>query len=383
MTQPGEDTPAAQDAPLVPGVAPLTAFPPEPGDPGHLVPDEDWERVQQDAEEQAERIRRGQPPREAVRPDGRFGTGLQLALAGTVVAPSHGANRGRPTFGVFHTMETPLRAGYAASLSRYAAGGPGVSWHYSVDPAETWGVLPDAVVGWHVGTANTRSMGLEQSGRAAMTRAEWLTDDAMAQHHRSAEVVRHARDEYGIGMYLMSDQQLRDAHAGKIVGGWATHDQCRRVIGGTTHTDPGSGWPADVVLQLAAGAVPAPVPPPAPAPVPPPAPAPTGVPKPPVPQWVLPAGHWLGNVAGPAKQHGGIPWDSAAVVAMVRCAQQHLIWRWCVAGQRTNDWRALGWDDGKWEGATDAAMALWHRKEYPGQPYPAQCWADDWKVLTR
>jgi hypothetical protein len=373
------DTAAAGDAPLVPGVAPLSAFPAEPDDSGHLVPAEEWEQIRRMAGQQAERIRRGLAPAEDNRPDtrlgSRFGTGLALTLAGTVLAPSHGPGRGRPTFGVFHTMETPLAAGYAASLSRYAAGGPGTSWHYGVDPAETWGVLPDTVVGWHVGNANPRSLGLEQSGRAAMTRAEWMTDTAMAQHHRSAEVVRHARDEYGIGMFLMSDQQLRDAHAGKIVGGWVTHDQCRRVIGGTTHTDPGGGWPADVVLALAAGTVPAPAPAPRP--------APAGVPKPPVAPWVLPAGHWLGNLAGPAKQHGGIPYDSPAVVAMVRCVQQHLLWRWCVDGQRSNDWAAVGWDDGKWEGATDVAMALWHRKEYPGQPYPAQCWADDYRLLTR
>jgi hypothetical protein len=135
---------------------------------------------------------------------GRFGTGLHLTLAGTVVAPSHGAARARVTFGVFHSMETPLQAGYAGAIARYFAGGPGTSCHYNVDPAETWGVLPDLVVGWHVGNANTRSLGLEQSGRAAMTRQQWLTDDGMAQHRRAADVVRHARDEYGIGMYLMT-----------------------------------------------------------------------------------------------------------------------------------------------------------------------------------
>lgn len=372
MIDPGEDTPATVDAPLVPGVRPLAAFPPEPDDPGHLLPDRDWEKAEELAEEHRQRIEHGQPPQEAIRPDGRFGTGLRLALAGTVQARSHGPVRGRPTFGVFHTMETPLRAGYAASIARYFAGGPGTSCHYNVDPAETWGVLPDNIVGWHVGNANTRSLGLEQSGRAAMTREQWLADDGMAQHRRSAEIVRHGRDEYGIGMFLMSDQQLRDAHAGKIIGGWTTHDQCRRVIGGTTHTDPGSGWPVDVVLQLAAGTVPAPMPPPPP--------APAGILRPFVLPWPLPAGHWLGNVAGPARQHGGdLRWDTAAVHMFVGNVQQWLMYRLGTLG----DWRSSGWDDGVWEAATDAAMAEWHRRFYPGQPYPAQCWSDDYGVLTR
>jgi hypothetical protein len=374
MIDPGEDTPAAEDAPLVPGVAPLTAFPPEPGDPGHLVPDAHWQAVEEEAERRRQQLADGQPPREAVRPDGRFGTGLRLTLAGTVTAPSHGATRGRPTFGVFHTMETPLRAGYAASIARYFAGGPGTSCHYTVDPTEAWGVLPDTTVAWHVGTANTRSLGLEQSGRAAMTRAQWLTDDGMAQHRRAAEIVRHARDEYGIGMYLMTDQQLRDAHAGKIVGGWATHDQCRRVIGGTTHTDPGSGWPGDVVLSLAAGTVPAPPPPG-------PVPAPAGVPRPPTLAWPLSAGHWLGNVAGPARQHGGdLRWDSPAVHLLVANVQAWLIFHGCAGPDR--DWQARGWDDGVWQGPTDVAMSEFHRLHYPGQPFPAQCWPDDYRRLT-
>jgi hypothetical protein len=364
------DTAAAENAPYVPGVE--TDLDEEPEYPGHLLDENDWELLTEDADAHAVRITT-EDDQAIPRPRK---TGLGLRLNGSVTAGSHGSRRGRPTFGVFHSMETPLRAGYAASIARYFAGGPGTSCHYNVDPAETWGVLPDDLVAWHVGNANSRSIGLEQSGRAAMSRAEWTSPEGMAQHHRAAEIVRHARDEYGIGIYLMSDQQLRDAHAGRIVGGWTTHDQCRRVIGGTTHTDPGRGWPADIVLSLAAGQVPAPVPPSQPA-------APAGVPHPPVARWALPAGHWLGNLAGPGKQHGGIPYDSPAVVYMVRCAQQHLIWRWCVAGQRSNDWRALGWDDGRWEGATDAAMVTWHRKEYPGQKYPAQAWSDDYRLLVR
>ncbi len=361
----GIETAAGEDAPLVPGVAPLTAFPPEPADPGHLLPADAWAQIKRDAQARRAQLEQDGPP---------FRTGLGLSLAGAVVAPSHGAARGRPTFGVFHTMETPLEPGYAASLARYAAGGPGVSWHYGVDPAETWGVLPDTVVAWHVGTANTRSLGLEQAGRAAMTRDQWLTDTGMAQHRRSADVVRHARDEYGIGIYLMSDQQLRDAHAGKIVGGWATHDQCRRVIGGTTHTDPGGGWPADVVLQLAAGQVPAPPPPT-------PQPQPAGIPRPPVLRWTLPAGHWLGNVAGPARQHGGdLRWDTRETHDLVANVQAWLIYRG--AAGPDHDWRARTWDDGIWQGPTDAAMTAWHRTSYPHQQFPAQCWPDDYRRLT-
>jgi hypothetical protein len=236
-------------------------------------------------------------------------------------------------------------------------------------------VLPDEWVAWHVGNANTRSIGVEQSGYASFPREQWLTPEGMDQHRRTAQLVRHARDEYGIGMYLMTDAQLLAAHRGQIIGGWATHAQCSRVIGGSDHTDPGGGWPADVVLALAAGQVPAPVPPPHP--------APPGS-RPPRLPWIVPGGEWLGNVLGPDAQHGGDPrWDSAAIRRLVANVQQHLIWRACVPGVLPGSWGTSGWADGLWEGATDVAMATWHARYYPGQPYPAQCWSDDYEVLTR
>jgi hypothetical protein len=168
------DTAAAGDAPLVPGVAPLSAFPAEPDDSGHLVPAEEWEQIRRMAGQQAERIRRGLAPAEDNRPDtrlgSRFGTGLALTLAGTVLAPSHGpVPRPAHVRGVPHHGDTAARRlrGQPVPVRGRRAG---TSWHYGVDPAETWGVLPDTVVAWHVGNANPRSLGLEQSGRAAMTR---------------------------------------------------------------------------------------------------------------------------------------------------------------------------------------------------------------------
>jgi hypothetical protein len=216
---PSADTAAEPDAPLVPGAEPDL---PEEDESGHDVHDTiaaDLSEIDAGAQAQAARIEAGEAPDDDGQARQRYSTGLRLRLHGTVNAPSHGGNRGRPTFGVFHSMECPMRAGYAASIAKYFARGPGTSCHYNVDPAETWGVLADSLVGWHVGNANNRSIGLEQAGRAAMSRGEWTTAEGMAQHARAAEIVRHARDEYGIGMYFMSDQQLRDAHAGRMARG--------------------------------------------------------------------------------------------------------------------------------------------------------------------
>jgi hypothetical protein len=352
-------------------------------DPGHLVSDAAWQEVLADAAAEAARIGAGQRPEEAPRLlrrvagrlSQRYTTGL-LPLAGQVNAPSNGGRRprGAPTFGVLHSAETPLAPGYAAAIARYFGTGPGTSCHYMVDPAETWGVLDDMLVAWHCGNGNTNSLAVEQAGYARLSRAEWTTPDGLRQMDRVAAIMGAARGRWGIGLYLMTDDQLRDAAAGRIVGGWATHDQCRRVLGGTTHTDPMPNYPMDLLMAKAAGTVPAPAPAPVPVPVTPP--------RPRVAPWKLKTGHWLGNVNGGARQHGGKPYDGADVVAMVETAQRFLVYRGVVPGQDPAKAASTGWADGSWTAPTDGPMAEWHRRYYPGQQFPSQCWLDDYRRLT-
>lgn len=359
----------------------ITTAPAE--DPGHLIPEDAWQQVLADAAAEGARIGGGQLAPEAPsllrrvagRVTGRYGTGTAVPLSGQVNAPSNGGSRprGGPTFGVLHSAETPLAAGYAAAIARYFAGGPGTSCHYMVDPRETWGVLDDLLVAWHCGNGNRNSLAVEQAGYARFSLAEWSTPDALAQEERVAAIMRAARDRYGIGLYWMTDDQLRLAHAGTIVGGWATHDQCRRVLGGTSHTDPMPNYPLDRVMARAIGGS-------APQPVPVPVPAPPA--RPYVAPWRLQAGHWLGNLKGGVRQHGGIPYDTAAVCAMVETAQRYVIFRGCVPGIPATKAATSGWADRRWESATDVAMAEWHRRYYPGQAYPSQCWADDYRRLT-
>lgn len=99
--------------------------------------------------------------------------------------------------------------------------------------------------------------------------------------------------------------------------------------------------------------------------------------------WSLPAGHWLGNVNGGPRQHGGHPrYDSRAIIDLVENVQEWTIYRGCVRGLAPASWQASGWADGLWETATDVAITEWHRRYYPGQQYPAQVWADDYRRLT-
>jgi hypothetical protein len=122
-----------------------------------------------------------------------------------------------------------------------------------------------------------------------------------------------------------------------------------------------------------------------PSPAPTPSPASSFTPStvltpPPRLAWNLPAGHYYGNIAGPARSHGGY---YASERAFVRNIQQWLIWHQCVTGELREDWATSGWADSKWEKYTDWAMGTWHLRFYPNQPEPYQCWSDDYDRLAR
>lgn len=175
------------------------------------------------------------------------------SVTAVITAKWNGGPRpGPPTFGVLHDAETPLEAGYARAIANmFATTTTQKSATYMVDPVDTFQLLDESLIAWHVGNANPRSIGVEQAGYAAFSLAQWSTPAAFQQEARVAQLMREIQGRHGIGLYWMSDQQLRDAHAGRIVGGWATHDQCTRVIGGSTHTDPAPNYPLARLMAAA------------------------------------------------------------------------------------------------------------------------------------
>lgn len=96
--------------------------------------------------------------------------------------------------------------------------------------------------------------------------------------------------------------------------------------------------------------------------------------------WPYSGNQYFGNIAGPDESHGGINPDEKA---HVRNVQQWLILHGCAIGVPADQWATSSWADGIWENETDAAMSLWHARFYPNQPYPKQCWSDDYDRLAR
>lgn len=333
-------------------------------DPGHLLTITEWEQVVQEAEDLT---RRAALAHRLTASQSAF-----PSINGTISA-KWGGGAQTPTYGVLHDAETPLANGYALSIANmFHTTGTEKSAHFMIGPDAGYQLRDTGLLAWHCGNGNKRSIGVEQSGYAAFSRAQWLSPLGIAQINRLAALMRDIKRVHGIGTYFMSDAELARAYRGEVVGGWATHNQCRRVLGGTTHTDPDPNYPYDVLISTAGGGS---TPPPAPQPQPP-----AG--RPARLRWILPAGHVFGNMNDPSsKVHGGHPRaDSQAIKDFVGNIQAWLIFRGCVPG--VTNWQTSGWDDTKWEGATDEACIRWHARYYPGQKAPKQIWADDYARLT-
>lgn len=228
-------------------MSPLLATAPEPGeDLGHLVPDDVWAQVVAGAEARAAELLE-QAEQEAL-------PGLLGVVDRTISARSHGGTMpGGPRLGVVHSAETPLRAGYAYSIAaNWFATRASTSATVMIDPAETIRLLPDNVVAYHVGPAgNGFTVGAEQAGYARLSRAEWLSPAGRAQKRRLAEYMVDCWRAWGIPLRWATDAQIRAAAAGGPPQGWCVHDDIRRVLGGTVHTDPMPNYPRDELMALA------------------------------------------------------------------------------------------------------------------------------------
>lgn len=246
-------------------------------DPGHLLPQDEWDRVCAEAEAVADHqpaapeppppghLAKAPPPPRTGRPSFPSTTGfVQCRFDG-------GARPGPATFGVLHDAETPLKPGYATGIAGYFSRNTNsTSAHFMVDPVASIQMLDTGRIAWHCGNGNPRSIGIEQAGYAAFGPPDWTTPAGQQQMARVAALLRDIHAVHGIGLFWMSDQQILDAHAGRIVGGWTTHKEVARVLGGSVHTDPMPNYPLDQLMRLAAGTTPAP----GPTPPPPPPPAP-------------------------------------------------------------------------------------------------------------
>lgn len=121
----------------------------------------------------------------------------------------------------------------------------GVSSHYYVDGDSIVQSLHTDLGANHAGssTGNRYAISYEITGVNGWTRQQWL--DRVAWPLLARQIARDCR-RHGIAVQLLTVAQMRDGRTTGVV----THDLMRQAWGGTTHTDPGPGFPLDHLLAL-------------------------------------------------------------------------------------------------------------------------------------
>lgn len=154
---------------------------------------------------------------------------------------------------VIHSIEGPIdQAGLAVSLAAYYFGTTDcheTSANAIIDSGAIVEMVKPDVISWQCGNGNPRGYGIEQSGYARYSRAEWLDPDGRGQMRNVAWWAASIARQYNIPPRWLTDAQL--ATPGEK--GFVTHADVTRVLGGTTHTDPGDGYPRDLLMQAIAG----------------------------------------------------------------------------------------------------------------------------------
>ncbi|WP_336715313.1 N-acetylmuramoyl-L-alanine amidase [Arthrobacter sp. USHLN218] len=152
-----------------------------------------------------------------------------------------------------HSGETPLRGGYAESLTRNNNADPNwqASWPSFVDPIARVRQIAWPNSAWTQGYANNRAVGLECAGYAHFTAAQWLTAEGVKQLENLAhEWVYYWKLEEAAGNKIplrwLTDAEVAKVMAGnRDIKGFCTH----RQIDPGSRSDPGPNFPYGRLLN--------------------------------------------------------------------------------------------------------------------------------------
>lgn len=213
--------------------------------PHHRVPDDEWAAV----------VRRAQEIHEEALANK---TGGAASPAGPIIDFRGRSNKHSGVSGlrtqllVLHSAECPLRGGYAQSLTEWAITSAVIaSWQRFVDPIARVYMIDDNYAAWHASEANPMSIGWEQAGYARFSRAEWTTPDGMLQMESLAYDMAQVALRDGINPAWLTTAQVTAITSGRdtTTTGFCAH----RQIDPESRTDPGNGYPYDLLMQKICG----------------------------------------------------------------------------------------------------------------------------------
>jgi hypothetical protein len=170
-------------------------------------------------------------------------------MADRVVASPSGSHGGKfarkPRIIVIHSVESEDVDGLVWSLATGWLQHEKVSVHGIAGPDEAIRMVPIDTIAWHCGNGNSISLGLEHTGRAAWTFDRWTEPHAFKALRNGARVVAEWSKALGIPLVWLSPDEVK---AGK--SGLASHDTMSKALGGSTHWDPGTGFPYAIYLKM-------------------------------------------------------------------------------------------------------------------------------------
>ena len=216
-------------------------------DPAHRVPDDEWAKV----------VARAKDIRQQTREDARGGAASGIAPVLDMTTRGRSSGKYFPVSGVptqllvLHSAECPLAGGYAQSLTEWASSvypaDPIASWQRFVDPLVRLRFIPDELGAWHASEANPLSIGWEQAGYARYTRDQWLTPDGKTQLESLAFDMAEVAVRDGIPARWLTTAEVRAVLDGgnRSIKGFCFHWQ----IDPETRTDPGGGYPQDLLME--------------------------------------------------------------------------------------------------------------------------------------
>lgn len=178
-------------------------------------------------------------------------------MADRVVAAPVGSHGGRfgskPRCIVIHSVESEATPGLAWSLANGWLQTQPVSVHAIADPVECVRMVPIDTVAYHCGGGNGVSVGIEHTGRAAWSFAQWVSGDShQGQKPGAFDALRNGARCVAEWCKALGIPRvwLTPAEAAAGARGLITHNTARLAFGGTSHTDPGPGFPYAIYLKM-------------------------------------------------------------------------------------------------------------------------------------
>lgn len=147
---------------------------------------------------------------------------------------------------VIHTTEEPCAPGVARSVANFfKSGATPTSSHYIVGPDAIYQCVGELDVAWHALGANPHSIGIEHTGRAEFTEAQWASPAAQDMLRKSAALAADICKRYEIPVELVDHQGLIERRKGIT-----THVEVSRAFRKSDHSDPGDHFPLDAWLAM-------------------------------------------------------------------------------------------------------------------------------------